>query len=94
MNHKEFVSAIASRMNIKRQEAERLIEATVQVFTENLSAGNTIGINNFGNFEIKKKDERISVHPATQQRTLIPPKLVVNFKQSNTLKDKINTTKE
>lgn len=90
MNHKEFVSAIASRMNIKRQEAERLIEATVQVFTENLSAGNTIGINNFGNFEIKKKDERISVHPATQQRTLIPPKLVVNFKQSNYLKEITN----
>ena len=90
MNHKEFVSAIASRMNIKRQEAERLIEATVQVFTENLSAGNTIGINNFGNFKIKKKDERISVHPATQQRTLIPPKLVVNFKQSNYLKEITN----
>lgn len=90
MNHKEFVSAIASRMNIKRQEAERHIEATVQVFTENLSAGNTIGINNFGNFEIKKKDERISVHPATQQRTLIPPKLVVNFKQSNYLKEITN----
>ena len=40
--------------------------------------------------EVKKREERISVHPATQVRTLIPPKLVVNFKQSNTLKDKIN----
>jgi DNA-binding protein HU-beta len=40
--------------------------------------------------EVKKREERISVHPATQVRTLIPPKLVVNFKQSNALKDKIN----
>jgi nucleoid DNA-binding protein len=90
MNHKELVAAIASKMNLKKPEIENILDTMVQVFREQLSEGKTIGLHNFGNFEVRKKEERLSVHPATQVRTLIPPKLVVNFKQSNTLKEKIN----
>lgn len=90
MNHKELVAAIASKMNLKKPEVENILDTMVQIFREQLSEGNTIGLHNFGNFEVRKKEERLSVHPATQVRTLIPPKLVVNFKQSNTLKEKIN----
>lgn len=90
MNHKELVAAIASKMNLKKPDVENILDTMVQVFREQLSEGNTIGLHNFGNFEVRKKEERLSVHPATQVRTLIPPKLVVNFKQSNTLKEKIN----
>lgn len=90
MNHKELIAAIASKMNLKKPEVENILDTMVQVFREQLSEGNTIGLHNFGNFEVRKKEERLSVHPATQMRTLIPPKLVVNFKQSNTLKEKIN----
>lgn len=94
MNHKELITEIASKMNMKKSEVENILDAVIMVFREQLSEGNTIGLHNFGNFEVRKKEERLSVHPATQMRTLIPPKLVVNFKQSNTLKDKINTSKE
>lgn len=90
MNQKELVAAIASKMNLKKPEVENILDTMVQIFREQLSEGNTIGLHNFGNFEVRKKEERLSVHPATQVRTLIPPKLVVNFKQSNTLKEKIN----
>ena len=94
MNHKELITEIASKMNMKKSEVENILDAVIMVFREQLSEGNTIGLHNFGNFEVRKKEERLSVHPATQMRTLIPPKLVVNFKQSNTLKDKINSLKE
>ena len=68
---------------------EDLLEKTVSTCNELLVDGKTIGFQSFGNFEVRKKEERLSVHPATQIRTLIPPKLVVNFKQSNILKDKL-----
>jgi DNA-binding protein HU-beta len=51
--------------------------------------GNTITFHGFGSFELKRKEERLSVHPATGARTMIPPKQVVNFKQSTTLKSKL-----
>ena len=49
---------------------------------------NNIAIQGFGTFEVKKKLERISINPATQQRMLIPPKLVLTYKPSVTLKEK------
>lgn len=56
--------------------------------TQELQDGNTISLQGFGTFEVKKKLERISVNPVTQQRMLIPPKLVLAYKPSVTLKEK------
>ena len=47
-----------------------------------------IAIQGFGSFEVKKKAERISINPSTKQRMLVPPKLVLTYRPSNTLKDK------
>jgi len=57
--------------------------------TQELQDGNTVAIQSFGAFEVKKKLERVSVNPVTQQRLLIPPKLVLSFKPSITLKRQI-----
>ena len=56
--------------------------------TQELQEGKIIAIQGFGTFEVKKKMERISVNPSTQQRMLIPPKLVLTYKPSITLKEK------
>jgi len=89
MNNKELIASMAARMNAPKSMIEILLETTVTTCTELLVEEKTIGFQSFGNFEVRKKDERLSVHPSTQVRTLIPPKLVVNFKQSNILKDKL-----
>lgn len=88
MNHKELIASMAAKMNAPKSVVGDLLETTVKIITEQLVDEKTIGFQSFGNFEVRKKDERLSVHPSTQIRTLIPPKLVVNFKQSNILKDK------
>jgi len=89
MKHKELVDSLAEKLDLPKAETEKLLENTVSVFTEHLSEGVSIGLQGFGNFEVRKKEERISVHPVTQARTLTPPKLVVNFKQSSILKEKL-----
>ena len=55
---------------------------------QELQTGKTVVIQSFGTFEVKKKLERISVNPTTQQRMLIPPKLVLTYKPSVSLKEK------
>jgi DNA-binding protein HU-beta len=89
MNHKELVASMAAKINAPKSMVEVLLETTIATCTELLVDEKTIGFQSFGNFEVRKKEERLSVHPSTQIRTLIPPKLVVNFKQSNILKDKL-----
>lgn len=93
MNHKELIAKLAERNNISKVQAEKLLDGTAIILKEQLLEGKTVGIQSFGSFEVRKKEERLSVHPATQIRTLIPPKLVVNFKQSTILKEKLNDIK-
>jgi DNA-binding protein HU-beta len=89
MNHKELIANMAEKMNSPKSIVADLLEKTIETCTELLVDDKTIGFQSFGNFEVRKKEERLSVHPSTQIRTLIPPKLVVNFKQSNILKEKL-----
>jgi len=56
--------------------------------TQQLQEGNTITVQGFGTFEVRKKIERITINPVTKLRMLIPPKLVLAYKPSNVLKDK------
>lgn len=90
MTNKDFINALAERNNITAKEAQSLVENLAAVMGESLSEGDSISVQGFGNFEVKKKLERIIVNPSTKQRQLIPPKLSVAFKPSNVLKDKIN----
>ena len=89
MNHKELIASMATKMNAPKSVVNDLLDMTVAAFTEQLLDDKTIGFQSFGTFEVRKKDERLSVHPSTQIRTLIPPKLVVFFKQSAVLKEKL-----
>ena len=88
MNNKEFISELSQRLNYNNKETTRLVSSLLSIMTQELHDGNTIAIQGFGSFEVKKKLERISVNPVTQQRLLIPPKLVLTFKPSISLKEK------
>ena len=88
MNNKEFISELSQRLNYNNKETTRLVSSLLSIMTQELQDGNTIAIQGVGSFEVKKKLERISVNPVTQQRLLIPPKLVLTFKPSISLKEK------
>jgi DNA-binding protein HU-beta/integration host factor subunit alpha len=89
MNNKEFIAELARRTKSSTKEAQQKMNALLQEITERLCDEDSIMISNFGTFETKKRLERVLVSPTTGQRMLVPPKIVVGFKQSNTLKSKI-----
>lgn len=89
MNNKEYISALASKLGMTASEAQKLTTALVEELAGKLDEGNVLTIQGFGNFEVKKKLERVVVNPTTKQRMLVPPKLVLSFKPSNVLKDKL-----
>lgn len=93
MNNKEFINELASRSNQTNAETTTLVNELIAVMTNHLVENDTIAITGFGQFEVKKKMERISVNPATGLRYLVPPKLTLSFRQSNTMKDKMNDNK-
>ena len=88
MNNKEFTSELAERLGYTIKDTSELIGSLLSDMIQELEEGNVIAVQGFGSFEVKKKAERISINPARKQRMLVPPKLVLSYKPSNTLKDK------
>lgn len=89
MNNKEFITMMAARTGLKPTEVQSMMDTVVALMGEHFMEGDTVQLPNFGAFEVKKKLERVMVNPATGQRMLVPPKLVLSFKPSPTWKEKI-----
>lgn len=88
MNNKEFIAELSRRMGYTNKDAAKMTASVVELMSEQLQEGNQVTVPGFGTFEVKKKQERVSVNPLTKQRWLIPPKLVLAFKPNTTLKEK------
>lgn len=88
MNNKEFITELSRKFGYTNKDTAQLVSSVLNIMTQELQEGKTIVIQAFGTFDVKKKMERVSVNPATQQRMLIPPKLVLSYKPSATLKEK------
>ena len=90
MNNKEFINELSKQTNQTVGATTKLINDTLRLLEEHFQQDDTVSVSSFGTFEVKKKMERISVNPTTGKCYLIPPKLVLGFKQSNVLKEKFN----
>ncbi len=93
MNNKEFIAEIARRMDISAKEATSLTQHFCQEMGNVLEEEDSVNIQGFGVFEVKKKLERVVINPATKQRMLVPPKMVIGFKASATLKEQLKNRK-
>ena len=89
MNNKEFIAELAERMGYSPKDTQKLAGNLIDAMGDAFQEDNSILVPNFGVFETKKKMERIMVNPATGQRMLVPPKLVLSFKPNQTWKDKL-----
>ena len=91
MNNKDFISALATRTSLTTKETQKLATALISGMADTLDSETSFSVQGFGTFEVKKKMERIVLTPNTRQRKLIPPKLVLAFKPSVVLKEKIKS---
>ena len=91
MDHKTFIDKLAEESGIDKALCSSLTNELIDIIATNLVEDEMISIPSFGSFELRKRKERIMSHPSSpKQRLLVPPKLVVNFKPSLILKNKIN----
>ncbi|MBQ5645313.1 MAG: HU family DNA-binding protein [Bacteroidaceae bacterium] len=88
MNNKEFIGKLAKRCGVQIADANANVDTLVGLMTDCLKENDQLNISGFGTFEVKMRNERLSVNPKTGQRFLVPPKIVPAFKPSNKLKEK------
>lgn len=89
MNNKVFIAELAQCLGYTPKDAQKMVYQVVDAMADTFLEGNSIGVQNFGSFEVKKKLERIMVSPTTGQRMLVPPKLVLGLKISPKWKEQL-----
>ena len=92
MNNKEFIADLAQRAGYTQADTQKMVTALVEEMGERFENGDSVQVTNFGTIEVKKRLERIVTNPATQQRMLVPPKLVLNFKPAALLKETLKNS--
>lgn len=89
MNNKEFIARLSLKTGMNTKLSQSLVDQLITAMGDHFQDGDSLSVPNFGNFEVKKKMERVIMNPVTAQRMLVPPKLVLAFKPSTVWKDKV-----
>ena len=90
MDNKTFIEELSRRLDISRETVGLMIENLSDAIGRNTSEMVGLAVPNFGVFEPRMRKERISVHPATGKKLLVPPRISLVFKSSSSLKQRIN----
>lgn len=89
MNNKELEAALSERLGIEQKLAGRLLDVAANSIVQSAKQGNQVQLYGFGSFEVRKKQDRILINPATKRQMIVPPKLTFAFKPGGTLKDRL-----
>ena len=87
MKDVELVTALSKQLDMSPHDVLDVLSAFYLLIGDTISNGGSVNISGIGQFEPKKKAERISVNPANGKRYLIPPKLTPVFKPASLWKN-------
>lgn len=93
MNKKELTNAVAEKTGLSKFESRKVLDAIIEIITEEMKRNGRLLLIGFGTFSVKQKSARIGMNPSTFAPIEIPAKKVVNFKPSIYLNFLLNRKK-
>ena len=88
-NKMDIVEKVASTINCTKADAERAVEAMIDMITMILKQGGDVSIAGLGIFEAKTRAGRMGRNPRTGASIQIKSMRVPKFRASKTLKDAV-----
>lgn len=93
MNKKEFVSAIAEKVDMTKSDAEKALDAFVEIITETLEKNGVVRLVGFGTWSVNSRKASHGRNPRTGASLNIPASKLPKFKAGKGLKDAVNHRK-
>lgn len=87
MNKSELTAAAAQAAGVQKKDAERLINAAIDIIAKKLAQGESVQLSGFGTFEVRNREARVGRNPVTRKSVEIPATKAPAFKASKGLKD-------
>ena len=90
MNKTELIVALAQKAELTKKDAEKAVNALIDVIGDALKAGEKVQLVGFGTFEAKERPARVARNPRTGEEITIEASKTASFKVGKALKDSIN----
>ena len=89
MNKSELIVALAQKADLTKKDAEKALNAFVDVVTDALKAGEKVQLVGFGTFETKDRPARTARNPRTGEEIEIAASKTASFKVGKALKEAV-----
>lgn len=89
MTYKDLIDRVSEERDITKKEAKEFIEGIFDTLSDELAEERGVSIPGLGTFKTKTREERKVYSPHHETYILVPPKRVVDFTPSSTLKDNL-----
>jgi DNA-binding protein HU-beta len=86
----DLVGTLATKAEISKAEAKRVLDAMLGVISGALADGNKVTLTGFGTFEVRNVKARTGVNPRTKERIQIPATKRPVFKAGAVLKRSVS----
>jgi integration host factor subunit alpha len=86
----ELYDAVYRKAALSRSESSALVELVLKEISDSVARGETVKLSSFGTFTVRKKGKRMGRNPKTGIDAPISPRLVVVFKASAIMKQRIS----
>ena len=90
MNKTELVAAMAEKAGLSKKDAEKAVNAFVDVVKAQLKKDDKVQLVGFGTFEVTKRAARTGRNPQTGAAMKIKASKAPKFKAGKALKDAVN----
>lgn len=90
MKKSDMIAALAENTGVTKADAEKVFNATFELFKDELSKGNKVSVAGFGTFKISERAAREGRNPQTGETIHINASKSVSFKAGTELKSKLN----
>ena len=94
MNRKKLIDALSISTGSSKADADRSIDALLEIITDTLKKGDGLTLKGFGTFEVRKRAARAGRNPKTGEALKIKARKVPAFKAGTALKAAVNGGKK
>lgn len=86
LTKKDLIGKISQSSGCSKAEAEKIIEKTLEIISQNLAKGEPVRLVGFGTFEVRERLGRLGRNPQTGERMALPPTRYAAFVPGEALK--------
>lgn len=86
MKKSELLNRIATKLDMKRKDVERVVDEFIATLAEGLRKESKVNVAGLGIFSVRDRKARTARNPKTGETVHVPAKRVVKFRVSKDMK--------